>query len=368
MAAFGDGASVLRAILFDLDDTLIPEAAAIRGALAAACGPLEELAGLPNGVLGEAVAAVGQASWQALDVTGIDARFGVTWEECLWGRFGPASQAQIPTLGALAVMLRRQVFTDALTACGVRSPLGGELEARFAMERRKRFVPYAEAPGLIQSLRDRALLVGCATNGASEVQREKLAASGTGGWFDAVTVSAEEGVGKPDPAMIVKLCEELGVSADQAIYVGNSRRRDVAASRAAGIPSVLIERFEPEDEIPNPGARGARKGVANPHEVPDRMVFEVHGILGFVDGWRAGRAFRVVDGGRTPWSIDLPEPVDGRFVTRVGADDDPLRPLVTGSSPLAAIEAGLRSLRARGNGRAFRHELGEPIDWDALLR
>ncbi|HEY0840400.1 MAG TPA: HAD family hydrolase [Vulgatibacter sp.] len=349
---------MIRAVLFDLDDTLIPEAAAIRGALAAACRPLEQRLELPEAVLAQALEAVGKATWQVLDRSGIDARFGVTWEECLWGRIGEESRRLIPSLPAVAAMMRSTVFSDALAACGVRSPLAQELEARFAAERRKRLVPFEESAGLVHALRRRGLKVGCATNGASEVQREKLAASGTARWFDAITVSGEEGVGKPDPTILVRLCERLSVGVDEAVYVGNSTARDVAAARAAGMRSVLCERFEPE-EPPH--------GAPNVAAIPDRMVYEVDGILGWIDGWRAGRAFRIVDGAGAPVAVDEPLREDGRYVTRVGAEGDELRPAVRAATPLAALEAAVRGLRARFEGRGS-HELGEPIEWDALLR
>jgi len=348
---------VIRAVLFDLDDTLIPEASAIRSALAAACKPIEERLSLPPKLLAETLEAVGKASWRALDHAGIEARFGVTWEECLWGTFGEATRRQIPGLPPAAAMLRATVFTDALAACGVRSPMGPELDARFAQERRKRFVPFAESAALFHSLRRRGLRLGCATNGASEVQREKLNASGTSGWFDAITVSGEEGIGKPDPRILERLCERLNVGVDEAIYVGNSLARDVAAAGALGMRSVLCERFEPEESARNVVLRA-----------PDRTVFEVHGILGWVDGWRAGRAFRIVDGDGNRVAVDEPSNDDGRWTARVGAEQDELRPAVRATSMRAALEAGVRGLRARCEGRAFRHEHGEPIDWDALLR
>lgn len=353
---------MIRAVLFDLDDTLIPEAAAIRGALTAACRPLEERLALPAGVLAEALEAVGKATWQVLDRGGIDARFGVTWEECLWGRIGDVSRRQIPGLPAAAAMLRSSVFSDALAACGVRSPLAQELEARFASERRKRLVPFEESAPLIAALRRRGLKVGCATNGASEVQREKLAATGTAGWFDEVTVSGEEGIGKPDPTILVRLCERMGVAVEDAIYVGNSTARDVASARSIGMRSVLCERFEPEEP---PGLPPHAPNVA---PIPDRTVYEVNGILGWVDGWRAGRAFRILDHDGAPLAVDEPAREDGRYVTRVGPEGDELRPAVRGTTPLAALEASVRGLRARLEGRGCRHELGEPIDWDALLR
>jgi len=346
---------MLRAVLFDLDDTLIPEAAAIRAAFAATCGPVEERLELPPGTLAETVEAVARTRYQILDTQGYCRRFGVTWEECLWGRFGPAAQKQLPGLGAVAETLRHRVWSDALTALGRSSPLApGELDGRYPAERRVRLRPFPEAEGLLAALQDRALLLACVTNGASEVQREKLVASGLDRYFDEVLVSAEEGIGKPDPAILLRACARLGVEPGAAIYVGNSRARDVAAARAAGMRSVLVQRFEPDE----PGATAE----------PDRVVYEVHGLLGFVDGWRWGRTLRVLGPGQMPIAVDEPGEEDGRWTARLGPEGDELRPAVRGASPLRAIEAALRNLRARSGADPWRWELGEPVDWDALLR
>ena len=349
---------MLRAVIFDLDDSLIPEAAAFRAAFAATCGPAEERFELPPGSLVETVEAVARTRYQILDTKGYCSRFGVSWEECLWGRFGPASQKQLPGLGAVAETLRHFVWSDALVALGRSSPLApGELDSRYAAERRVRLRPFPEAEALLSSLQDRALLLACVSNGASEVLREKLVASGLERFFDEVLISGEEGIGKPDPAILRRACDRLGVETWEAIYVGNSRMRDIAAARAAGMQSVLVQRFEP-NEADEPGAAAE----------PDRVVYEVHGLLGFVDGWRWGRTFRVLDPRRLPITVDEPVGEDGRWTTRLGPEGDELRPAVRGSSPLRTIEAALRNLRARSAADVWRWELGEPVDWDALLR
>lgn len=351
----GHVARVLRAVFFDLDDTLLPEASAIAGAFAATCGPVEERLELPQGAFAEAVQAVAQARYASFDSRGFDALFGVSWEECLWGRFGAPSQRQLPGLGGIAETLRRTVWSDSLAALGRPALVSPEdLEARYVAERRIRLRPFPEAEPVLSSLGDRALALACITNGASEVQREKLLACGLGHFFDEILISGEEGTGKPDPALLLRACERLGVRPDEVVYVGNSRYRDVKAAAAAGIRSVLLDR--PETREP--------PSVAE----PDRIVYELSGLLGWVDGWRTGRAFRVMDPSRAPVAVDEPWIVDDRHFTRMGREEDLLRPAVRGPSRLGVLESALRSLRARAGMEPWRHDLGEEVDWDALLR
>jgi putative hydrolase of the HAD superfamily len=78
------------------------------------------------------------------------------------------------------------------------------------------------------------------TNGAPDLQREKIAASGLESFFKAIAVSGEHGIGKPKPEIFHRLLSELGVSPGEAIMVGNSLERDIAGARNAGIRSIWI--------------------------------------------------------------------------------------------------------------------------------
>ena len=72
------------------------------------------------------------------------------------------------------------------------------------------------------------------------MQREKIAASGLESFFQAIAVSGEHGIGKPKPEIFHRLLAELGVTAVEAVMVGNSLERDIAGARNAGIRSIWI--------------------------------------------------------------------------------------------------------------------------------
>ncbi len=92
------------------------------------------------------------------------------------------------------------------------------------------------------------------TNGASRLQRAKLAATDLERFFDVVVVSEEVGAGKPDPAPFHAALRALDAAPDEVVMVGNDVDRDVAGARAAGIRPIHVDR----------GARSAtRDGVAD---------------------------------------------------------------------------------------------------------
>jgi putative hydrolase of the HAD superfamily len=80
------------------------------------------------------------------------------------------------------------------------------------------------------------------TNGASDTQRAVLRALGIEQRFDAVIVSGETGVAKPDPAIFELALEGLGARAEESWHVGDNLVVDVAGARAAGLTAVWLNR------------------------------------------------------------------------------------------------------------------------------
>jgi putative hydrolase of the HAD superfamily len=80
--------------------------------------------------------------------------------------------------------------------------------------------------------------LGLLTNGAPDLQREKIAASGTESLFSQIVISGVYGIGKPHPEIFLHLTDRLGVSPAEAVMVGNSQR-DTAALQP-GIISIWL--------------------------------------------------------------------------------------------------------------------------------
>lgn len=103
--------------------------------------------------------------------------------------------------------------------------------------------------GVLQELKRRNLRTAIVTNGYSRIQRRRLAASGLAPYVDAMVVSEELGVQKPDPAMIDHALRCLGCSdKSEALLVGDSLSSDMAAAANAGIRGVW---YAPQ-EVPGP--------------------------------------------------------------------------------------------------------------------
>ncbi|MFK8023447.1 MAG: YjjG family noncanonical pyrimidine nucleotidase [Ilumatobacter sp.] len=84
--------------------------------------------------------------------------------------------------------------------------------------------------------------IGMVTNGIGSVQRGRIERLGIGRHFDAVAISGELGVSKPDPRIFDIVLSELGVeSRDSVVMVGDSLSSDIAGAVNASIDSIWFD-------------------------------------------------------------------------------------------------------------------------------
>ena len=67
-------------------------------------------------------------------------------------------------------------------------------------------------------------------------------------FFEAIVISAAEGIWKPDPRLFEVALKRLQVAPDKAVSVGDHIERDVDAARHAGSHGVLLDRFDDHPE------------------------------------------------------------------------------------------------------------------------
>lgn len=161
--------------------------------------------------------------------------------EGLWARFlgdGPNLEA----LRAWAPDYRLDAWSGALEEHGVNDiPLAERLAEAFQHERRLRHVVFPDAETILQEL-GRSYRLGLVTNGAPDLQREKIRGSGLAHFFDSITISGEIGVGKPDPRIFRVALDSLGAKPANIAMVGNSLKRDIAPAQRLGMRAVWVNR------------------------------------------------------------------------------------------------------------------------------
>jgi putative hydrolase of the HAD superfamily len=230
-----------RALLLDLDDTLIVEEPAAVAAFAATARVAAERHPLDPHALALDARARAREIWRAAPSYAFCRRIGISsWEGhfCTYEGDGEELRA----LREWVPGYRRETWRRALADQGVHDDeLARELGERFCAERRQLHEAFADAAPALDALRaDHALAL--VTNGASCWQREKLRASGLADRFDAIVVLGELGTAKPDPAVYAHALRALGAEPAEAVMVGDSLRNDVDGALAAGLGAVWVNR------------------------------------------------------------------------------------------------------------------------------
>jgi phosphoglycolate phosphatase len=98
---------------------------------------------------------------------------------------------------------------------------------------------YPGTYGLIEMLCDRSVRIGLCTNKPTEATREILASFQIEDCFDSVVGGTSGFPKKPDPAGLNACLEEMGVSALQTLYIGDSAT-DIKTARNGGLPVVAM--------------------------------------------------------------------------------------------------------------------------------
>lgn len=237
---------MIQAILFDLDETLILDHPVSLHALQSCAFYAASWYSLDLPRLVQAAEEAAVRLWQTSGVFEYTQRIGHSAAEGLWARYEVQTHPALLTLHQWAAGFRLEVWKESLADQGIQDhPLCEALTQRFFCQRRL-YPRYPEVDQLLKALSGYKL--GLVTNGVPDLQREKLQGSGLLGYFQAIAVSGELDIGKPQRGIFEHICQELDVEPSACVMVGDNPGRDVAGAANAGMRSVWVERgFKPKD-------------------------------------------------------------------------------------------------------------------------
>jgi len=207
---------VITAVLFDLDDTLFDHWASTRAALADLRRRFPALDSLP-------AALVETEHRRLLEALHLRVLAGaLTVDEARVERF-------------------RQLLALAGGTADGAAAAAAEAAAAYRAAYLAHWRPVEGALELLAAVHGR-LATGVVTNNVAAEQRQKIAACGFAPFLDAVVISEEAGVTKPDPRIFRLALERLGRPANEAVMIGDAWETDIAGARAAGIRPIWFNR------------------------------------------------------------------------------------------------------------------------------
>jgi len=158
----------------------------------------------------------------------------------LWAQYG-SGEVEVKTV-------KSERFARALHDVGASPDNAAAVGEDFL--RRYGRLPYlrAGAREVLDALSGRVLL-GCITDGFTEVQHWKLETTQIGRHFDFVLTSEEIGVTKPNPGIYAAAVTAAGCAAEDIVHVGDSFEKDVVGAMACGMRAAWL----PHPEVTHHG-------------------------------------------------------------------------------------------------------------------
>ena len=224
--------NLLRAVLFDLDDTLFDHRLCARTALSELHAAHAQFQGYPLD------------DFERLHSTFLEELHPLV------------TRGEIPLEEARRERLRR-LFR------AVGAAPAEEVIAQSAAAYRESYIrfrqPIPGAAALLAAVKTRAQ-VAIVSNNLLEEQQDKLRQCALSDYIDVLVVSEEAGMSKPDPRIFEITLERLGCTPDEVVMVGDSWTADIAGAIASGIRPIWF----------NP--------LRLPRPEPDFLVEEIHAL------------------------------------------------------------------------------------------
>jgi putative hydrolase of the HAD superfamily len=190
----------LKALVFDLDDTLYAEESYVRSGFRAVAGWLEAAGLMPAG---EA--------------------FADLWSAHAGGRRG-------------------RIFDDLLAA----RPGCGRVSASDLVQVYRAHAPdigfYPGMEALLDEARDRSLRVGVISDGFLQAQQQKVRALGLARWAEPILLTDQWGrdFWKPNPRAFLEVQGAFRVSPDEIVYIGDNPAKDFQAPNSLGWQTIHL--------------------------------------------------------------------------------------------------------------------------------
>ncbi|HEY7419624.1 MAG TPA: HAD family hydrolase [Ktedonobacteraceae bacterium] len=231
----------IQAIIFDLDETLIIDDEATHQALEQVGTYAHAQVGVDAGLLACTAYTYAQRLWVEGPVFQYSDMLGISASEGLWGRF-EGGDSRLQALHDWAPSYQREAWRFALKQQNVDDEnLAVRLAELFQARRYACQRLFPEAIAVLQALR-RSYKLALLTNGAPDMQREKIKYFQLAPYFETIVVSGEVGVGKPQPAIFHTVLKQLEVAPQDAMMVGDSLERDIKGAYQSGLKSAWVNR------------------------------------------------------------------------------------------------------------------------------
>jgi putative hydrolase of the HAD superfamily len=207
----------VKALLFDLDDTLLDYSGGVELSWTQACASCCVPGGIEAPTLVAAIAETRRWFWDDPE---------------------RHRRERVNMLGAW-----QHIVEFALDRLGRRAPeLAAAIARDYAARRRAVMQLFPDSVACLSELRRRGIPLALVTNGDAGQQRDKIVRHDLARFFDVIVIEGEFGAGKPDEAVYRHALKALGMTPGETLMVGDHLEFDVGAPQRLGLTGVWMDR------------------------------------------------------------------------------------------------------------------------------
>jgi putative hydrolase of the HAD superfamily len=209
-----------KALLVDLDDTLICFDDVAHSAWKAACAAACAAACVEDGVFGMPVEVLAEEIWNYSH----------------WFYSDPVRHRE----GRNALEdTRRHIVKKVMEKRGIDDPeIAFEIADTYSRIREERLYVFPGVYETLKELKSRGIPLVMITNGESRLQRRKIERFEFTGYFESILIEGELGYGKPDPLIFEDALCFLNMNASDVWVIGDNYDWEVAAPSALGFTCI----------------------------------------------------------------------------------------------------------------------------------
>ncbi|MFC1920404.1 HAD family hydrolase [Chloroflexota bacterium] len=140
------------------------------------------------------------------------------------------------------IAARRELVLLAFSDLGINdTETANSLADAYSNEREEQATLFPGAVDTLIHFQNSGTKLALVTNGSSEFQRRKIERYNLEPFFDHIQIEGEFGAGKPEEKVFINALKQLDVAPQEAWMVGDNLEWDVGAAQQAGIYGIWVD-------------------------------------------------------------------------------------------------------------------------------
>ncbi|MFS0750683.1 HAD family hydrolase [Oceanobacillus sp. 1P07AA] len=233
-----------KAIIFDLDDTLLWDKKSVQDAFNITCDAANREKNIDPKKLENSVKKHARRLYASYDTYEFTKKIGINPFEGLWATFDDKG-IDFEKLKEIAPLYQKDAWNQGLQEVGIKDEnYASQLANAFRENRKRTACIFSDAIEVLEKLYTKLPLV-LLTNGSPSLQNLKLELSPElVPYFEHIIISGGVGVGKPDTEIFDLALSRLELLSEDVLMVGDNLHTDIIGANRQGIPSVWLNRFD----------------------------------------------------------------------------------------------------------------------------